>query len=199
MTFDEDHAQADSFLVTRDALDRERRVYAELFDAAPEAYLVTDARGVILKANRSAVALFNVQPAFLVGKPLAALVSLDDRSTFRDLIDAIGESTLRTEVRIQLLTTVSRFGGAERPARNLGLDRKLHSRLMRSAPTKHAKPNATPLCNRFESSSIGALAGPSRARSGGAQRRQRKGRRKGKFFRVRTSAVRWARSPSGFT
>src|SRR5207253_2892779 len=52
----------------------ERQRYAELFDLAPDAYLVTDEYGKILEANRSAVRLLELEEQALVGKPLSVFV-----------------------------------------------------------------------------------------------------------------------------
>lgn len=55
----------------------------ELFDLAPGAYLVTNLKGVIRRANQASGALLGVAPAFLVGKPLAVFVPIEQRQSFR--------------------------------------------------------------------------------------------------------------------
>ena len=70
-------------LTTRHQLDSERRRYRELFDQAPDGYLVTDADGLILDANLAASALFNVPQRFIVGKVLANFVLEPERRAFR--------------------------------------------------------------------------------------------------------------------
>lgn len=68
--------------------------YAEIFEHAPIARLITDAFGVVREANRTASALFQVDRAFLVAKPLATFVPRDDRREFRErLIEAAGATT----------------------------------------------------------------------------------------------------------
>jgi len=94
------HAQADEIIEKRAHVDRERRVYAELFECAPEAYLVTDHRGVIVHANRRAGTLFNVGEALLVGKPLAALVAREDRGSFFNVLEAADGAVHRAELRV---------------------------------------------------------------------------------------------------
>src|SRR5436190_24291414 len=54
------------------AVEIERQRYQELFDLAPDAYLVTDRAGIITEANRSASEMFGIAPQFLHGKALAA-------------------------------------------------------------------------------------------------------------------------------
>ena len=61
------------------AIERER--YQELFEFAPDSYLVTDVRGVIREANQAAT-LLKVSQRFLVGKPLTVFVALGERKPF---------------------------------------------------------------------------------------------------------------------
>jgi PAS domain S-box-containing protein len=56
--------------------------YRELFEFAPDCYLVTDLRGVIQEANHAASLLFRRRREFLLGKPLAFLVAAEQRSNF---------------------------------------------------------------------------------------------------------------------
>src|SRR5438874_1033859 len=56
------------------AIDAERERYGELFDFAPDAYLVTDTDGKILEANSAAGRLLGVPPRHLDGKLLVSFV-----------------------------------------------------------------------------------------------------------------------------
>jgi PAS domain S-box-containing protein len=56
--------------------------YQDLFDFAPDAYLVTDAKAIIQEANHAAVELFRIRKEFLVGKPLLFCVAVRDRREF---------------------------------------------------------------------------------------------------------------------
>jgi PAS domain S-box-containing protein len=67
-------------------LDLERRRYQELFELAPDAYLITNLAGIILEANHSASRLFGIAPHFLDGKALATYIASDDRARFRSLL-----------------------------------------------------------------------------------------------------------------
>lgn len=60
---------------------RERDKYWHLFDAAPDAYLVTGAQSEILEANKAAAELLNISQRFLTGKVLSVFVS-DERARF---------------------------------------------------------------------------------------------------------------------
>ena len=68
-------------------VDAERRRYQELFDLAPDAYLVTNLAGIITEANRSASSLFGISPQYLIGKAMATYVVGDDRPRFRSLLN----------------------------------------------------------------------------------------------------------------
>src|SRR4051812_15416506 len=81
--------QNEELVATHVELDRERRRYEELFEFAPNPYLITDATGIVLQANRSAARLLHVPPRFLPGKALAAYVATEDRARFRALLPSI--------------------------------------------------------------------------------------------------------------
>ena len=68
---------------TRLAVEEERQRYQDLFDFAPDGYLVTDPDGKILEANRAAGLLLGVSPRHLANKPLAVYVGPDSRPAFR--------------------------------------------------------------------------------------------------------------------
>ncbi len=64
-------------------LVRARRRYADLFNWVPEAYMLTDAGGVIEEANRCAAELLRYPQRFLPGKPLVIFVANEERVKFR--------------------------------------------------------------------------------------------------------------------
>lgn len=61
----------------------ERRRYQELFELAPDPYVMTDALGVVRAANRAALELLGRPPASVLEKPLAVFTPTDDRPLFR--------------------------------------------------------------------------------------------------------------------
>jgi len=75
--------QNQEMVASRQTLEDERRRYQELFDFAPDGYLLTDTEGIILDANRAANNLFNVSRPLLIGKPLAIFVRREEQLTFR--------------------------------------------------------------------------------------------------------------------
>src|SRR3990172_3555462 len=82
--------QNEELAATHLELDLERRRYQELFEFAPDAYLVTDPSGIVRQANRSASRLLRVPPTFLGGKALAAYSATEDGPRFRALLTQVG-------------------------------------------------------------------------------------------------------------
>ncbi|MBN3908262.1 MAG: response regulator [Nostoc sp. NMS1] len=67
---------------TRIAVEKERQRYQELFDFAPDGYLVTDTYGTILEANQATTILLNISQRFLIRKPLVSFIGQSDRQAF---------------------------------------------------------------------------------------------------------------------
>jgi PAS domain S-box-containing protein len=74
--------QNEELLDLQNRLEREQRRYQALFEFAPEGYLVTDPKGVILEANQAAARLLNQRPENLTEKPLLSYIAPWDRDTF---------------------------------------------------------------------------------------------------------------------
>jgi PAS domain S-box-containing protein len=83
VSHEELRAQADSLLEVSTALERERQRYQELFEFAPDGYLITDLDGAIREANNAAARLFDVDVMALTGKPLAVFIAKDHKNIFR--------------------------------------------------------------------------------------------------------------------
>ncbi len=94
---------------TTQALEAEHRRYLELFDFAPDGYLVTDAKGVIQEANRAAGALLREHRNRLAGKSLLHFIEESQRPAFCAQISRLArgfdEGTPRT-FRLQPLSSV---------------------------------------------------------------------------------------------
>ena len=73
-------------------LEGERKRYAELFDFAPDGYLVTDTNGLILESNRAAAELLGIAPRFLHRKSMASFVPGGERVAFRASLAAVVRS-----------------------------------------------------------------------------------------------------------
>lgn len=79
---DELQQQNEELAAARSAVEAERQRYQDLFEFAPDGYMVTDVNGTIQEANRTAAKLLNVSQRFLIGKPLIVFVTEDERQTF---------------------------------------------------------------------------------------------------------------------
>lgn len=79
-----------------------RRHYEELFQFAPDGYLVTDQLGVIQEANRAAADLLGVSPEFLAGKPLPRCVAHAERADFRARLRALQPEAGRQEWEVSV-------------------------------------------------------------------------------------------------
>ncbi|MDZ7955814.1 EAL and GGDEF domain-containing protein [Nostoc sp. DedQUE09] len=73
--------------VTRAEAEIERQRYQELFDFAPDGYLVTDTVGKILEANYAAATMLSIGQKYLVGKPLIVFIAQQDHQIFSSLIN----------------------------------------------------------------------------------------------------------------
>ncbi len=84
------------------AIEEERRFYHNLFEHAPDGYLVTDLHGVIRDANQTAAALLDVDKRFLVGKPLATFVAEGARTAFRHEVHRLATSPGSSQIDLRL-------------------------------------------------------------------------------------------------
>ncbi|WP_404783923.1 PAS domain S-box protein [Altericista sp. CCNU0014] len=78
-------------LATRQDLEAERQRYRTLFELAPDAYLVTDAKGIIQAANCASEILFQLHRDLLVGKLLVMFVPPAGRPLFRTQLERLTE------------------------------------------------------------------------------------------------------------
>lgn len=97
--------QNEALAAARREVEAERQRYRDLFDFAPDGYLLTDPAGVIREANQAAAALLGVEQRFLTGKPLAAFARGDGFRTLTAALSALwshpGPGPQRWEVRLQ--------------------------------------------------------------------------------------------------
>ncbi|MGB3311803.1 MAG: sensor domain-containing diguanylate cyclase [Nodosilinea sp.] len=76
------HRQNQALLNMQQTLQQERQRYQDLFNLAPDSYLVLDRQGVIQSANRAMAKLLKVPQTTLQDKPLALFIAPDDRQKF---------------------------------------------------------------------------------------------------------------------
>jgi PAS domain S-box-containing protein len=83
VSHEELRAQAESLQEVSAALERERQRYQELFEFAPDGYLITDLDAAIREANDAAARMFDVDVMALTGKPLAVFIAKEHKNIFR--------------------------------------------------------------------------------------------------------------------
>lgn len=85
-------------VITEELFGQNQQVIAEyyhyynLFHGSPIAYLVTDPKGLILKANQAIAQLLRVPQQYLSGKPLALYVADSDRLQFRTKLNQLSQN-----------------------------------------------------------------------------------------------------------
>lgn len=96
-------AQNEALALSRQAVEAERQRYQELFEFAPDGYLVTDRNGKVQEANRAAAGLLNVSQQFLVGKLLISFLTQEARPVLRAALTQLDQGTQEQEwvVRLQ--------------------------------------------------------------------------------------------------
>jgi len=96
---------ADDLKAAAAEIMEERRAYQERFEAAPDAYVVTDKAGIIKAANRAMGKLVQVNADDLVGRNLTEFVVASDVPEFREHMARLHsgqvESPWRWEVHLQ--------------------------------------------------------------------------------------------------
>jgi PAS domain S-box-containing protein len=94
--------QNEALAEARHEIEDERRRYRELFEEAPEAYIVTDAKGLVQRANHRSLSLLDAPAASVVGVPLAVFVPLDDRVAFRSRVAGLAAGTPMRDWRARI-------------------------------------------------------------------------------------------------
>ncbi len=71
--------QIEELTDSRQLIEVGRQRYQDLFEFAPDGYLVTDPLGIIREANRAMAALLHIPQNLLVGKPVVVFVAQESR------------------------------------------------------------------------------------------------------------------------
>src|SRR5437870_5073120 len=95
--------QNEELATARQTIEAERARFHELFECAPDGYVVTDAAGIIREANRMTSSMLNVPRRGLLGKPFALYVAGIDRDAFRIHLSQIqsGKAIKEGEFRLK--------------------------------------------------------------------------------------------------
>lgn len=89
ISIEELHVQHQEILETRHLLEIERQKYQDLFELAPDSYLITDSLGIIKKINHATESLLNAPYNVILNKPLATFISKIDRTNFRNKLNEL--------------------------------------------------------------------------------------------------------------
>ncbi len=81
--------QNEELLIAHEDAKLQQQRYENLFEFAPDAYLVTDANGKIQEANRAASILLVVSRKYLIGKPIFVFIAKRDRKSFRTQVNLL--------------------------------------------------------------------------------------------------------------
>jgi PAS domain S-box-containing protein len=102
VTEEELRQQHEELVIARRVAEIGRQRYQELFEFAPDGYLVTDTHGVIREGNRTAAKLLTLEQRFLVGKPLSSFVPDEQRRSFRSVLNQLQTVDRLQEWELQL-------------------------------------------------------------------------------------------------
>jgi PAS domain S-box-containing protein len=94
---EEMHQQNEALAEAQEHIAAERFRYRDLFESAPDSYLVTDMLGVIRDSNRAAQSLLGRGPRSLNGRPLANFIAEEETRAFRQHLLTAGRFTDREE------------------------------------------------------------------------------------------------------
>ncbi|RCJ40215.1 transcriptional regulator [Nostoc minutum NIES-26] len=103
LAVDELYQQNEQLIETQNVLTVEREHYRDLFESAPDGYLITNAKGIVLQANIVASKLLNLSKPFMVGKAFINFIPLEERHHFRSFLNRLSESDKDRELVIRLL------------------------------------------------------------------------------------------------
>jgi len=111
--------QNEELIAVREELHAEHQRYVELFECAPDGYMVTDTKGVIQEINREGARQLNVTGKNLVGKPLVIFIAEDERVTFHTLIHQMNCGSVK-EMRDRRVTLQPRDDSPFQISLNIG-------------------------------------------------------------------------------
>ncbi|NJL36727.1 MAG: helix-turn-helix domain-containing protein [Leptolyngbyaceae cyanobacterium SM1_4_3] len=94
--------QSEELVATRVTIEAESHHYQNLFEFAPDGYLVTDFQGVIHQANQAIARLLSCTKEFLSGKPLAIFIVETERQPFRSKLSYLHQSRRVQEIETRM-------------------------------------------------------------------------------------------------
>ena len=100
VALEEIYLQQEEIQAANQELQAERQRYLELFDYAPDGYLITNQWGIIQEANCTAAEMLNRRQDHLIGKPMSVFIPQVERPSFYDLLKRLRQEELIKDVEI---------------------------------------------------------------------------------------------------
>lgn len=94
--------QHEELAIARATAEAERQRYHDLFEFAPDGYLVTDHIGNIREANRAAAKMFNCPQEYLIHKLLINFIPFEERRNFRTKLNQLLQNDWIEEWELQI-------------------------------------------------------------------------------------------------
>jgi PAS domain S-box-containing protein len=85
------HQQNEELILAQRTLAEERQRYRDLFEFAPDGYVVTDPKGIVREANQAAARILGVPQRALVGKPLVLYFAKGDHASFYTVLQRVAQ------------------------------------------------------------------------------------------------------------
>jgi PAS domain S-box-containing protein len=104
------HLQNEYLISAQTLVEAERVRYQDLFNFAPDGYVVTDANGTIQEANQAIAALVGAEQSFLVNVPLKTYISEPYRPAFKDLLGELNQQSQPQKLQTDELSLKPRNG-----------------------------------------------------------------------------------------
>ena len=102
-------------IATREEIEAQRSRYLNLFEFAPDGYLVTDPNGIIREVNQATVIMLGIPKAYLIDKPMVLYVAPDERDRFHLYLDRLNEVHRDQSSKVEWEMNFKRRGGSVFP------------------------------------------------------------------------------------
>ncbi|MDM9379555.1 PAS domain S-box protein [Chlorogloeopsis sp. ULAP01] len=102
--------QNEELVIAHNLAEAEGKRYRDLFNFAPNGYVVTDANGMIQEANQAIATLVVINQSYLVNKPLAVYISDSDLRAFRNLLNNLYRQSQAQKLQTEELSLKSANG-----------------------------------------------------------------------------------------
>ncbi len=108
IALEEIYLQQEKIQAANQELQAERQRYLELFEYAPDGYLITNRWGIIQEANLTASEMLNRRLDHLIGKPMSVFIPQVERRPFYDLLQSLRQEESIKGVEISIKPSSNR-------------------------------------------------------------------------------------------